>query len=64
MRFLGQKVCPVACLHTHRVTTEGTLSGFQDFFPQPIIKDWPNFPFIFLGKNFDVASDLYFFTGA
>ena len=26
---------------THRVTTEGTLSGFQDFFLQPIIKDRP-----------------------
>ena len=27
---------------TDRVTTEGTLSGFQDFFLQPIIKDLPN----------------------
>ena len=27
---------------TDRVTTEGTLSGFQDFFLQPIIKDRPN----------------------
>ena len=27
---------------THRVTTEGTLSGFQDFFLQSIIKDRPN----------------------
>ena len=39
IRFLGQKVCPVACLHTDtqtdRVTTVGTLSGFQDFFLQP-----------------------------
>ena len=26
---------------THRVTTVGTLSGFQDFFLQPIIKDRP-----------------------
>ena len=48
IRFLGQKVCPVACLQTHthtqtdRVTTVGTLSGFQDFFLQPIIKDRPN----------------------
>ena len=54
IRFLGQKVCPVARSwtdgHTHRqtdrqtdrVTTEGTLSGFQDFFLQPIIKDRPN----------------------
>ena len=24
-----------------KVTTEGTLSGFQDFFLQPIIKDRP-----------------------
>ena len=31
---------------THRVTTEGTLSGVQDYFLQPIIKDRPNsFPF-------------------
>ena len=29
--------------HTHtKVTTEGTLSGFQEFFLQPIIKDRPN----------------------
>jgi len=27
---------------THRVTTVGTLSGFHDFFLQPIIKDRPN----------------------
>ena len=27
---------------TDRVTTVGILSGFQDFFLQPIIKDWPN----------------------
>ena len=44
IRFLGQKVCPVAQTdltdrHTYRVTTEGTLSGLQDFFLQPIIKD-------------------------
>ena len=50
IRFLGHKVCPVACLHTDtqthrqtdRVTTVGTLSGFQDFVLQPIIKDRPN----------------------
>ena len=45
IRFLGQKVWPVARAQTdtqtHRVTTEGTLSGFQDFFLQPIIKDRP-----------------------
>ena len=47
IRFLGQKVCSVARGrtdgHTHtKVKTEGTLSGFQDFFLQPIIKDRPN----------------------
>ena len=39
IRFLVEKVCPVACLQTDRqtdgqtdrVTTVGTLSGFQDF---------------------------------
>ena len=35
-RFLGQNVCPVG------VTIVGTLSGFQDFFLQPIVKDRPN----------------------
>ena len=34
IRLLGQKVCPVACLHTQRhtdgVTTVGTLLEFQD----------------------------------
>ena len=44
--FLGKKMCPADCLRTDtqtdRVTTEGTLSGFQDFFLQPIIKDRPN----------------------
>ena len=47
IRFLGQKMCSVARLQTHRqthtkVTTEGTLLGFQEFFLQPIIKDRPN----------------------
>ena len=37
IRFLDQKVCPVACLQTDaKVNTEGTLSGFQEFFLQPI----------------------------
>ena len=31
--------------HT-KVTTEGTLSGVQEFFLQPIIKDRPNMVFI------------------
>ena len=48
IRFLGQKVCSVAWLQTDRqthtkVTTEGTLSGFQEFFLQPLIKDRPNY---------------------
>ena len=50
IRFLGQKMWPVGRARTdghtdtrtHRVTTVGTLSGFQDFFLQPIIKDRPN----------------------
>ena len=47
IRFQGQKVCSVAWLQTDRqihtkVITEGTLSGFQEFFLQPIIKDRPN----------------------
>ena len=68
IRFLGLKVCPVARPQTHRhtdtqthtqthtkVITEGTLSGFQDFFLQPIIKDRPNTcmfsKFSFLDQN-------------
>ena len=46
IRLLGQKVCPVAHSQTHRQThrviTEGILSGFQDLFLQPIIKVRPN----------------------
>ena len=47
LRFLNQKMCSVAQLRAHRqtdtkVTTVGTLSGFQEFFLQPIIKDQPN----------------------
>ena len=43
IRFLGQKMCSVARVRTNRqtdtqthtkVTTEGTLSGFQEFFLQ------------------------------
>ena len=42
IRFLSQKVCPVACVQRDmKVSTVGTLSGFQDFFLQSIIKDWP-----------------------
>ena len=51
IRFIGQKVCSVARVqtdtHTDRqtdtkVTTVGTLSGFHEFFLQPIINDRPN----------------------
>ena len=44
IRLPDQKVCSVARLQTDRqtdtkVTTEGTLSGSQEYFLQPIIKD-------------------------
>ena len=47
IRFLSQKVSSVARGQMDRqtdtkVTTEGTLSGFQEFFLQPKIKDRPN----------------------
>ena len=51
IRFLCQKVCSVARVQTdtqiHRHTdtkmkTEDTLSGFEEFFLQPIIKDRSN----------------------
>ena len=46
IRFLGQKMCSVARERTDRqmhtkVTTVGTLSGFQEFFLPSIIKEWP-----------------------
>ena len=42
IRFLGHNVCSVARVRTHtKVTTVGTLSGFQDCFLQPIFKDRP-----------------------
>ena len=45
IRFLGQNVWPVARGRTDtNVNTEGTLSGFQDFYLQPIIKDRPKNP--------------------
>ena len=53
IRFPTQKMWSVARVQRHgqtdtKVNTEGTLSGFQDFFLQPIIKDRPNkhVPFI------------------
>ena len=56
IRFLGQRMCLVARVQRNRhtdtkVTTEGTLSGFQEFFLQPIIKDRPN-----THNYFDMAS--------
>ena len=47
IRFPDQKVCSVARLQTDRQThtkviSVGTLSGFQEFSLQPIIKDRPN----------------------
>ena len=51
IRSLGRKVCSVARVQTDRrtdgqtgtkVNTEDTLSGFQEIFLQPIIKDRPN----------------------
>ena len=55
IRFLGQRMCSVARgqtdRQTHRhtdtqthtkVNTEDTLSGFQEYFLQPIIKDQSN----------------------
>ena len=47
IRFIGQKVCSVARVQTDtqtdtKVNTEDTLSGFQEFFLQPIIKDRSN----------------------
>ena len=51
IRFLAQKMCSVARVQTDRQThrhtnmkmnTEDTLSGFQECFYQPIIKDRSN----------------------
>jgi len=51
IRFIGQKVCSVARVQTDRqtdtkVNTGDTLSGFQEFFLQPIIKDRSNIPIV------------------
>ena len=48
--------------HTHtdtKVTTVGTLSGFQDFFLQPIIKDRPNIYDFFIFINCKSLTQLY-----
>ena len=52
IRFLAQKLWSVARVQrdtqTHtKVNTEGTLSGFQGIFLQPIIKDRPNKGYIY-----------------
>ena len=39
IRFLCQKVCSIATHTDTTVNTEDTLSGFQEFFLQPIVKD-------------------------
>ena len=42
-RSKGVLCSPITDRQTHtKVTTVGTLSGFQEFFLQPIIKDRPN----------------------
>ena len=63
IRFLGQKVWPVARAQTDgqtdgQVTTEGTLSGFQDFFLQPIIKDQPKIHIPIRHARISVFDDL------
>ena len=45
IRFLDQKVCSIARRQTHthtKVNKEDNLSGFQELFLQPIIKDRSN----------------------
>ena len=45
--------------HT-KVISEGTLSGFQDFFLQPIIKDRPNKPlYIIINENIHLKNHEY-----
>ena len=47
IRFLGQKVYSETLMQTDshtdmKMNTEDILSGFHEFFLQPIIKDWSN----------------------
>ena len=69
--FLCQKVCSVARVQTdtqtHRqtdrqtdtkVNTEDTLSGFQEFFLQPIIKDRSNYSFISINVQVKITYNL------
>ena len=69
IKFLGLKVCSVAWLRTdgrtHRqthtkVTTEGTLSGFQEFFLQPIIRDRPNKWYYIYNLSLNIIFKLFF----
>ena len=51
IRVLGQKVCPAARGRTDTQTDthkSDYLSGFQEFFLQPIIKDRPNMIYLYL----------------
>ena len=53
---------PITARQTHtKVTTEGTLSGFQEFSLQPIIKDRPNKKL--LNPTHSVQCNLKFFSG-
>ena len=42
------------------MNTEDTLSGFQDFFLQPIIKDRSNYPYNDKEWNFQKFTKVYF----
>ena len=62
-RCLGQNECCVAREQTGRqthtkVTTEGTLSGFQEFFLQPIMKDRPNISNKFESSEQNISFDI------
>ena len=59
--FLGHKLCFVAREHTDtqthtKVNAEDILSGFQDFFHQPIMKDRSN------GRGIAHSKDCFTFT--
>ena len=63
IRFLAQKLWSAARVQRNRqtdtkVNTEGTLSGFQDFFLQPIIKDRPNIFLMAKGTIRDIGPSI------
>ena len=71
IRFVGQKVCSVARVQTHRhsdiqtdknVNTEDTLSGFQEFFLQLIIKDRSNMYGNIIFKLIDVLKNMLLYV--